>query len=241
MSSTDTLDPNNIPEHIAIIMDGNGRWASRRGFPRPIGHKAGLDSLRTTVKALNMLGVKYLTVYAFSTENWKRPLEEVGMLMTLLREYIYKELMSLHRQKIRLSTIGDLRGLPEDIQKKINKAAQKTEHNPGMHFIIALNYGGREEILRAARCLAERVRSGDLDPQDIEDQSFQQHLYTSKIPDPELIIRTSGEMRLSNFLLWQGAYSELVVTECLWPDFREKDLYDAIREFQQRQRRFGGL
>ncbi|MCL1917979.1 MAG: isoprenyl transferase [Peptococcaceae bacterium] len=238
---TDMLDPDNIPEHIAIIMDGNGRWAQHRGLPRSMGHKAGLDSLRIVVRALNTLGVKYLTVYAFSTENWKRPKEEVGMLMSLIREYIYREIMALHRQKVKLSFIGDLTGLPEDVQHRLSQAVEKTRMNPGMHFNIALNYGGREEILHAARCLAKQIRAGDMDPQDIDDQVWQKYLYTAGTPDPELIIRTSGEMRLSNFLLWQGAYSELVVTECLWPDFREDDLLEAIREFQGRQRRFGGV
>jgi undecaprenyl diphosphate synthase len=238
---TDILDPDNIPEHIAIIMDGNGRWAQRRGLPRGMGHKAGLDSLRATVKTLQKLGVKYLTVYAFSTENWKRPKEEVGILMSLIREYIYKEIRDLHRQKVKLSIIGDLKGLPEDIQQKLSQAIEKTRQNPGMHLTIALNYGGREEILHAARCVAEQVRAGDMNPRDIDEGVWQRYLYTAEIPDPELIIRTSGETRLSNFLLWQGAYAELVVTDCLWPDFRENDLFQAIREFQGRQRRFGGL
>lgn len=206
-----------------------------------MGHRAGLDSLRTVVRTLDRLGVKYLTVYAFSTENWKRPKEEVGMLMSLIREYIYKELMALHRQKVKISIIGDLGRLPIDVKKKVDEAVAKTKDNPGMCFNIALNYGGREEILRAARCLAEQVLKGELHPQDIEGQAFARHLYTAETPDPDLIIRTSGEMRLSNFLLWQGAYSELVVTERLWPDFREEDAVEAIREYQRRQRRFGGV
>ena len=241
MSVADELDLNNIPTHIAVIMDGNGRWARRRGLPRTMGHRAGMDSLRAVVRALDSVGVKYLTVYAFSTENWKRPKEEVGMLMSLIREYIYKELMALHRQKVKISILGDVKGLPDDVQKKVAEAMEKTKDNPGMRFNIALNYGGREEILRAVRCLAERVQEGALQPQDITGEVLAEFLYTAEIPDPDLIVRTSGEMRLSNFLLWQGAYSELVVTERLWPDFREEDAFEAIREFQMRQRRFGGL
>ena len=241
VSPAETLDHHNLPRHIAIIMDGNGRWARRRGLPRTMGHRAGMEALRAVVKALNGLGVEYLTVYAFSTENWKRPEEEVGMLMSLIREYIYRELMSLHRRKVRIAVIGDLARLPEDVRKKVGEAVEKTKDNSGMRFNIALNYGGREEILRAARCLAEQVRAGELEPGDIEGEVFARYLYTGEIPDPDLIIRTSGEMRLSNFLLWQGAYSELVVTDCLWPDFREEHVFEAIREYQMRQRRFGGL
>jgi len=241
LSSTEALDLNNLPQHVAIIMDGNGRWAHKRGLPRTMGHRAGMDALRAVVKALDAIGTKYLTVYAFSTENWKRPEEEVGMLMSLIREYIYKELMALHRQKVKISIIGERERLPDDVRKKLEEAVEKTKDNPGMRFIIALNYGSREEIARAARCLAERVLAGELMPQDIDGQAFAKCLYTDGTPDPDLIIRTSGEMRLSNFLLWQGAYAELVVTECLWPDFREAHVHEAIREYQMRQRRFGGI
>jgi undecaprenyl diphosphate synthase len=182
-----------------------------------------------------------MTAYAFSTENWSRPKEEVGMLMSLIREYIYKELMALHRQKVKITIMGDLSRLPDDVQKKVAEAEERTKDNPGMRFNIALNYGSREEILRAVRGLAEQVHAGGLEPQNIESRDLQRYLYTADIPDPELIIRTSGEMRLSNFMLWQAAYSELVVTDCLWPDFREKELIVCIREYQSRERRFGGL
>ncbi|MCL1789820.1 MAG: isoprenyl transferase [Peptococcaceae bacterium] len=241
MSSTEGLDLSGLPQHVAIIMDGNGRWAQKRGLPRTMGHRAGMDALRATVKALDAMGIKYMTVYAFSTENWKRPEEEVGMLMSLIREYIYKELMALHRQKVRISVIGDSAQLPEDVRKKMDDAVAKTKDNPGMRFCIALNYGGREEIVRAARSLAERVQAGELLPREIEREEFAACLYTAGMPDPDLIIRTSGEMRVSNFLLWQGAYAELVVTDCLWPDFREEHVHKAIKEFQMRQRRFGGI
>jgi len=206
-----------------------------------MGHKAGMDSLRVVVSFCDRIGVKHLTVYAFSTENWKRPQEEVGMLMSLIREYIYKELAALHRQKVRINILGDMSRLPEDIQQKVDQAAHKTKDNRGLHLNIALNYGGRAEIVRAARRLGEEVREGRMKWEDVDEPTFQGYLYTAGTPDPELVIRTSGEVRLSNFLLWQVAYSEIVVSERWWPDFREDDLLEAIAVYQGRKRRFGGV
>ena len=222
------------PRHIAIIMDGNGRWAAARGLPRVMGHRQGMEALKRTLRAVRERGVEFLTVYAFSAENWDRPESEISDLMELLRLYIRAELAELHRDGVRLRFIGDHSRLPADVQTMIAEAAKLTEQNTAGTLVIALSYGGRQEIVRAARCLAENK-------QEVTEENFAAALYTTDIPDPDLLIRTSGEMRLSNFLLWQTAYTEFVFTETLWPDFGAKDLDAAITEYQQRERRYGKL
>ena len=235
------LDKSRIPAHVAIIMDGNGRWAKERGMIRVQGHRAGMEALREIVKRSDVLGVKYLTVYAFSTENWKRSIDEVSGIFKLLVLYVASELEELHRNNVHVNIIGDWSAVPEDAQNSIRKALKTTENNTGLVFNIALNYGGRAEIVRGAKALAERVRSGELDPSEITEDMFSETLYTGGMPDPDLIIRTGGEYRLSNFLTWQSAYSELVVTKLYWPDFTPEEYEKAIEEFQGRDRRFGGV
>lgn len=235
------LDDNRIPEHIAIIMDGNGRWAKARKMPRSMGHRAGVETIRSVVKECDRLGVKYLTVYAFSTENWKRPKEEVDALMQLLVEYLRKELEELHRNRVVIRILGDLGKLPERVQEEIRTAVTRTQDNDGLHFNIALNYGGRQEIVQGIQELLEDVASGRVRKTEITEELFKNYLYTRGMPDPELIIRPSGEHRLSNFLLYQSAYSELWFSEIHWPDFREVHLREAIRDYQRRDRRFGGV
>jgi undecaprenyl diphosphate synthase len=220
-------------------MDGNGRWATRRGLSRIQGHRRGKDSVRAVVEKAREIGIQYLTLYAFSSENWQRPEREVGALMQLLRRYLRSELAKMMRYGIRLRAIGNLRKLPVEVTRELREVERKTAHNDRMTVLLAVSYGGREEITAAARKLARQVRDGTLAPEDIGDERFASALATAGIPDPDLLIRTSGEMRLSNFLLWQLAYTELVVTETLWPDFREKELLAAIAEYQRRQRRFG--
>ncbi|HHW62222.1 MAG TPA: isoprenyl transferase [Syntrophomonadaceae bacterium] len=235
------IDPNNLPQHIAIIMDGNGRWAKRRFMPRQIGHRAGMSSLKETVQTCSQLGISVLTVFAFSTENWKRPADEVNYLMKLLVEYIHKELDELHENKVQIHVLGDYSTIPEECKVEIERAIRLTKNNQGLIFNIALNYGSRQEILDATRHIAIDVVEGRLKPEEINDSLFSHRLYTYHVPDPDLLIRTAGEMRISNFLLWQIAYSEIVVTNVLWPDFRKNDLLAAIAEYQKRDRRFGGL
>ena len=235
------LDKSRIPAHVAIIMDGNGRWAKERGMVRVQGHRAGMEALREIVKRSDVLGVKYLTVYAFSTENWKRSIDEVSGIFKLLVLYVASELEELNRNNVHVNIIGDWSAVPEDAQNSIKKALKTTENNTGLVFNIALNYGGRAEIVRGAKALAERVRSGELDPSAISEEMFSETLYTGGMPDPDLIIRTGGEYRLSNFLTWQSAYSELVVTKLYWPDFTPEEYEKAIEEFQGRDRRFGGV
>jgi undecaprenyl diphosphate synthase len=230
-----------LPQHIAIIMDGNGRWANARGLPRTAGHRAGMGALHETVEAAGDIGLKILTVYAFSTENWKRPLEEVDFLMRLMVEYILKELADLHRKGVRVRLMGDIEDLPPDTQNEMRNAIQTTRDNTGMVLNIAVNYGGRREILRAVRQICEGVQGRLLDPQEVDEEMFGSLLYTEGCSDPDLLIRPSGEMRLSNFMLWQIAYSEFWFNDILWPDFRREHLYQAIVEYQQRHRRFGGL
>ncbi|MGE5630744.1 MAG: isoprenyl transferase [Caulobacteraceae bacterium] len=237
----DYIDYGKLPAHIAIIMDGNGRWAKKRGLPRAMGHKAGMESLKETVRACSDIGIKILTVYAFSTENWKRPKDEVSYLMNLLVEYMRKEVNELHKNKVKIKVLGDLDILPAQTRKEINEAIALTANNPGMQFNIALNYGGRAEILYACKKLAEQVEQGMLPVEHINEETFSEYLYTGKDPDPDMVIRTSGELRLSNFLLWQSAYSELIFVDNLWPDFNKKILLTAIKEFQSRNRRFGAL
>ncbi len=228
-----------LPQHIAIIMDGNGRWAMDRGLPRVQGHQAGVESIRNVVRAAGEMGIKYLTLYAFSTENWGRPQDEVGFLMNLLSSYLDKELTEITKNNIRFRLIGHPEDLPAEIQKKIQRNLKETEHNTGLTLTLALSYSGRLEIVDAVKKLAEKVHKGEMAVQDITPDIFSNYLYTAGTPDPDLLIRTSGEMRISNFLLWQLSYTEIYVTERLWPDFRKEDLLKAIQDFQKRERRFG--
>lgn len=229
------------PKHVAIIMDGNGRWAKARGLPRVAGHRAGVEALREVVRAASDLGISYLTVYAFSSENWSRPQSEVSDLLGLLKLFIRRDLAELHRSGVRVRIIGDKDGLQSDIRGLLEEAESLTRDNGSLTLVIAFNYGSRDEIVRAARRLASAVAKGTLRPADIDADSFAAALDTSDIPDPELLIRTSGEIRLSNFLLWQAAYTELAFVPCYWPDFGRQHLADAIRDFGGRERRFGGL
>ena len=226
-----------LPAHVAIIMDGNGRWAAQRHLPRVEGHRAGIDSVRDVVETSARLGIGVLTLYAFSVENWKRPKAEVATLMTLLKRYIRLELSTLLKNNIRFRVIGRAEELATDVQDELRIGEQKTAANTGMLFNIALNYGGRAEIVDAVR----RVLSSKMDPADLDEKRFSEFLYTANQPDPDLLIRTSGEMRVSNFLLWQIAYSEIWVTETLWPDFRRRDLLEAVVAYQKRERRYGGI
>ncbi len=228
------MDAPRIPRHIAIIMDGNGRWAAARKLPRAMGHRQGMEALKRTIEAVRERGIEFLTIYAFSAENWSRPETEISDLMDLLRHYLRGELAEMHKDGLRLRFIGDHARLPADVQSLISESAKLTEKNTKGNLVIALSYGGRQEILQAAQTLAAQGA-------EITEESFSAALYTSEIPDPDLLIRTSGELRLSNFLLWQTAYTEFVFTETLWPDFSAKDLDAAINEYQQRERRYGKL
>jgi undecaprenyl diphosphate synthase len=228
-----------IPEHVAIIMDGNGRWATRRGLPRVAGHREGVIAARTIVRAADLLGLRYLTLYAFSTENWSRPADEVSTLMSLLERSIHSELPELMARNARLRVLGRPQGVPTDVRRGIDHVVHETRHNTGLTVLMAFNYGGRDELIDAFRTLARQVQAGELKPEDISEKAISEALYTADIPDPDLLIRTSGEMRVSNFLLWQIAYTELWVTPTLWPDFGAADLYRAVAEFQGRTRRFG--
>ena len=229
------------PAHIAIIMDGNGRWAKARGLPRAAGHRAGVEALRRTVRAAGDFGIEWLTVYAFSSENWSRPKAEVNDLLGLLKTFIRRDLNELHRAGVRVRMIGAREGLSDDIRALVDEAEALTCGNRGMNLVIAFNYGGRDEIARAARQVAEAVAAGALDPAEITPEAFARFLDTHLIPDPDLVIRTSGEQRLSNFLPWQSAYSELVFMACYWPDFGPSELAEAIKFFSGRERRFGGV
>ena len=230
-----------LPSHIAIIMDGNGRWAARRNQPRIAGHRAGSAAVRATVETSARLGVAYLTLYAFSTENWKRPRLEVEALMGLLREFLRKEIRSLKENNIRFQTIGRDEALESAVRREVDHARRETEGNTGTVLTIALNYSGRSELLHACRNLATEFVASGRDPSEICEYDVERYLFTSGVPDPDLLIRTSGEMRVSNFLLWQIAYSEIYVTETLWPDFRRASLFEAIIEYQKRERRYGGV
>ncbi len=231
--------PGPPPTHVAVIMDGNGRWASARGLPRTAGHRQGAEAARRVVEAAAELGIGYLTLYSFSLENWRRPEAEVRDLMGLLRRYLQAEIAELHKNGIRLLVIGERERLPDDIRRLIEEAENRTRDNERMTVVMALSYGGRQEILAAARELAALAAAGALDPAAIDEEAFGARLSTYGVPDPDLVIRTSGEKRISNFLLWQSAYSELVFVDKLWPDFSGDDLADAIREFQTRDRRYG--
>jgi undecaprenyl diphosphate synthase len=226
---------------VAVIMDGNGRWATGRGLPRVAGHREGVKAARTLVRAADAIGLRYLTLYAFSTENWSRPQDEVSMLMRLLEESIYRELPELMQRNVRLRVIGRGSGVPQPVRRGIDHVVHETRANTGLTLQMAFNYGGRDELLDAFRTLARRVQAGELRPEDIDEKLVSGALYTEGVPDPDLLIRTSGEMRVSNFLLWQIAYTELWVTPVLWPDFGPGDLYRALVEFQRRSRRFGGV
>ena len=236
----DEIDMEKLPVHIAIIMDGNGRWAKKRFLPRKFGHKAGADTLENITKAADKLGVKHLTVYAFSTENWKRTEEEVKGIMDLLRSYLDRYIAKADKENIKIDIIGEKSRLDADIQEKIKKIESFSADKPGLNLHIALNYGGRDDILRGVQKIAKKVEAGELKADDITEEMISESLDTGFYPDPELVIRTSGEERISNFLLWQIAYSEFVFNKKLWPDYTEEDLYEDICYYQNRDRRFGG-
>lgn len=228
-----------IPSHIAIIMDGNGRWAKKKGLPRVAGHKRGVDTVREIVEACAQIGVKYLTLYTFSTENWKRPKDEVSTLMRLLLKSLKDRVKELNKNDIRLTTIGEITKLPLEVQKQLLSDIERTKNNKKMVLNLALSYSGRWELLEAMKSIARQVSDGNLTPDEINELTISNNLTTNQMPDPELLIRTSGEFRVSNFLLWQIAYTEFVITDVFWPDFKREHLYDAIRQFQKRERRFG--
>lgn len=233
--------PLHLPVHIGIIMDGNGRWAKKRLLPRSAGHRAGASNFRTITRYCSKIGVKYLTMYAFSTENWSRPADEVGALMGLFKEYLEEALRDFMDENIRVRFIGDVSAFPEDLRKLIQEVEEVSAPKTGMVLNLAMNYGGRAEITRAAQAFAREVAAGERRPEDLTEELFSSYLYTGGQPDPDLIIRPSGEERLSNFLLWQGAYAEFVYFDILWPDFKTSDLDEAIRIYSSRQRRFGGV
>jgi undecaprenyl diphosphate synthase len=239
MANKEDINPNTLPKHIAVIMDGNGRWAKMQGKLRTFGHESGVKAVRETVEASAELGISYLTMYAFSTENWNRPKYEINALMTLLVSTISKETKTLMDNNIRLESIGDTDALPSKCRRELEEAKQKTSGNTRMTLVLALSYSARWEITQAMKQLAHQVKQGTIQPDAIDEKTIANHLTTAGMPDPELLIRTSGEHRISNFLLWQISYAELYFTDKLWPDFRKEDLYDAIVSFQNRERRFG--
>ena len=238
-SLKDRIDPEKLPAHVAIIMDGNGRWAKKQGFARTLGHERGVDSVRNTVEAASELGIGYLTLYAFSTENWNRPKYEIDALMRILVKSLHKEMKTLMKNNIRLEAIGDLVSLPAGSQKELMKSMQATSGNTGLTLVLALSYSSRWEIIEAVKSIINEVKDGKLEAEKIDSDCFNRFLTTRNIPEPELLIRTSGEYRISNFLLWQIAYTELYFTPVLWPDFCKEDFYEAIIDFQHRERRFG--
>lgn len=233
------LKPERLPNHVAVIMDGNGRWAKRQGMPRIMGHKRGVDALKDLLRCCKDWGIKALTAYAFSTENWNRPLEEVDFLMTLFQRVLRQELREMMRENVQIHFVGKLDALPRALQAEIERSMAETQHNQDIQFTVATNYGGRQEILEATKAIAHLVQQGKIAPQDIDEALFSSHLYTAGRSDPDLVIRTSGEMRISNFLLWQMAYSEIYVTDTLWPDFDRAEFHRALFNYQQRDRRFG--
>jgi undecaprenyl diphosphate synthase len=230
-----------LPKHVAIIMDGKGRWAKQRGLPRIEGHRQGAESARTIIRTAGELGIKYLTLYAFSVENWNRPKDEVDALMKYLIHYLKSETPELNKNNVRLEIIGQIWRLPENVQENLRKSIQTLSKNNGLTLIMALSYGSRTEIVDAVRRIAEEAKKGKLEPADITEEVVSEHLWTRNFPDPDLLIRTSGEMRVSNFLLWQISYSELVITPTLWPDFRKAQFFVALEEYARRHRRFGGV
>jgi undecaprenyl diphosphate synthase len=233
------LDVQRLPDHVAVIMDGNGRWAQRQGLPRFVGHRRGVDTLKELLRCCKDWGISALTAYAFSTENWGRPMGEVEFLMTLFERVLRRELQEMVDEGVQIQFVGDLQALPQSLQDEIDRAMAATQHNTKIKFVVATNYGGRREILQACRAIAQKVSQGDLDPDAIDEVVFEHHLYTAGICHPDLLIRTSGEMRISNFLLWQMAYAELYVTDTLWPDFDRTAFHKALIDYQQRNRRFG--
>jgi undecaprenyl diphosphate synthase len=239
MNLKDKIDRTNLPEHVAVIMDGNGRWAKKKGNQRIFGHKNGVKAVRDTVEAAGEIGVKYLTLYAFSTENWNRPKQEVDALMSLLVSTINSESGTLMENNVRLKCIGDIKGLPKSVQQNLSEIIQKTEKNSGLTLILALNYSARWEILNAVKNIVTESKAINFDVENINNEFFEKYLNTSEIPDPDLLIRTSGEYRISNFLVWQIAYTELLFTDVLWPDFNKEEFFKAIISYQKRERRFG--
>ncbi len=233
------LDRERLPRHVAVIMDGNGRWAKRQGLPRIMGHKRGVDALKELLRCCKDWGIEALTAYAFSTENWGRPLEEVDFLMTLFERVLRQELREMMEEDVRIRFVGNLSALPPSLQAEIEGSMAQTQNNQAVTFTVATNYGGRQEIVEACRAIASQVQQGKLQPDQIDAALFERHLYTTGICDPDLLIRTSGEMRISNFLLWQMAYAELYITETLWPDFDRAEFHRALCAYQQRDRRFG--
>ena len=232
---------NNIPKHIAIIMDGNGRWAKAHSLPRIAGHKEGIDSVRAITKKCGDIGVKHLSLYTFSSENWSRPIKEVKALMGLLLLTIRREIKDLNKNNVRLTTIGNMGDLPDDARKGMEEGLKITENNSGLNLILALSYGGRQEILKMVQSIARKAINGEIEPEKLSEGDIVNELDTAEIPDPDLLIRTGGDQRISNFLLWQIAYSEIYVTDTYWPEFREKELLDAVADFQDRERRFGHI
>ena len=235
------LDPARLPVHVAVIMDGNGRWAKQRKLPRVMGHREGVEALKRTLRLCSDWGIGALTAYAFSTENWNRPGEEVSFLMALFERVLARELQALEQEQVRIRFLGDLEPLPEGLQRLIADATERTAANTGIHFNVCTNYGGRAELVRAAQRLAQRCVAGELDPAAIDEQQLAAELHTAGECDPDLLIRTSGERRISNFLLWQLAYAEIHITDVLWPDFNQAALLNALLNYQGRQRRFGGV
>ena len=239
MNLLDTIDQTNLPKHLAIIMDGNGRWAKQQGFLRAFGHENGTKSVKTTIETCAKLGIEYLTLYAFSTENWNRPKLEVETLMKLLINSLKKELVTLQKNNIKLNAIGNLEKLPKNAQKELLDVIEKTKNNTRLTLTLALSYGSREELVNAIKIISNKVKNNIISLDTLDDSIINEHLYTQNLPDVDLLIRTSGEHRISNFLLWQIAYAELYFTNVLWPDFKEQDLYEAIISYQKRERRFG--
>ena len=231
----------NLPRHVAVIMDGNGRWAKHRGLPRIEGHRQGAESARAIIRTAGEVGIKYLTLYAFSAENWNRPKDEVDALMKYLVHYLKSETPELNKSNVRLEVIGQIWRLPENVQEHLRKSINTLSKNNGLTLIMALSYGSRLEIVDAVRQIADKVKQGSLEPADITESVISQHLWTRNIPDPDLLIRTSGEMRVSNFLLWQISYAELVITPTFWPDFRKSQFFEALEEYARRHRRYGGV
>lgn len=235
------LDPQRLPNHVAVIMDGNGRWAQGRGWPRFIGHQRGVDALKALLRCCRDWGIKALTAYAFSSENWGRPREEVNFLMTLFERVLRQELKEMVAENVQIKFVGNLNVLPVSLQAEIEESMAATRDNGGIQFTVATNYGGRQEIVEACRAIASQVQKGKLQPEEIDEALFESHLYTAGTSHPDLLIRTSGEMRISNFLLWQMAYAEIYVTQTFWPDFDRSEFYRALSSYQQRKRRFGKL
>jgi undecaprenyl diphosphate synthase len=233
------LNPNHLPQHVAVIMDGNGRWAKNQGKPRIIGHQKGVDALKDLLRCCKDWGIPALTAYAFSTENWGRPSTEVQFLMTLFERVLRRELQEMMAENVRIRFVGNLAGLPDSLRQEIDRSMQDTRDNQGIQFTVATNYGGRQEIVQAVKAIASKVEQGYLEIDHIDEALFEQHLYTHGIQHPDLLIRTSGEMRISNFLLWQMAYAEIYVTSTLWPDFDRLEFHKALATYQQRERRFG--